>query len=236
MRRQKLCIREACLGRIDCAAVEDLIILGAGGTSREIAEAVADINRDQGRWNLVGFLDDDSAKHGKTAAGVPILGSIDRAKHYAAARFIIGVAIAGDPWRRKMIVERLALPRERFATIVHPSATVSRSATVGLGTAILHNTVVTTDVVIGDHVLIHYNATIAHDAVIDDFVTMAPGSLIAGSVRLCAGVYLGAGSQVINDVTVNEAALVGFGAVVIRNVTSGTTVVGNPARALGPGV
>jgi sugar O-acyltransferase (sialic acid O-acetyltransferase NeuD family) len=212
--------------------VEDLIILGAGGTSREIAEAVADINREQRRWNLIGFLDDDPAKHGKAAVGRPILGSIDRASQYATARFIVGVARAGDPWRRKMIVERLALPRERFATIIHPSATVSRSTTIGLGTAILQNTVVTTDVVIGDHVLIHYNTTIAHDAVIDDFVTMAPGSLIAGSVKLRAGVYLGAGSQVINDVTVNEAALVGLGAVVVRNVISGETVVGNPARAL----
>jgi UDP-3-O-[3-hydroxymyristoyl] glucosamine N-acyltransferase len=101
---------------------------------------------------------------------------------------------------------------------------------IGVGTAILQNTIVTTDVVIGDHVLIHYNATISHDAVIENFVTMAPGSLIAGSVRLCAG----AGSQVINDVTVNQAALVGLGAVavVVPNVISGETVVGNPARAL----
>jgi sugar O-acyltransferase (sialic acid O-acetyltransferase NeuD family) len=211
--------------------VEDLIILGAGGMSREIADAVADINHVERRWNLLGFLDDNAAKHGEIVGGLPVLGPIDFARQHAA-RYIVGVARVGDPWRRRRIVERLALPRERFATIIHPSATISRSATIGVGTAILQNTVVTTDVVIGDHVLIHYNATISHDAVIEDFVTMAPGSLIAGSVRLCAGVYLGAGSQVINDVTVNEAAVVGLGAIVIRDVISGETVVGNPARAL----
>jgi sugar O-acyltransferase (sialic acid O-acetyltransferase NeuD family) len=211
--------------------MEDLVILGAGGMSREIADAVADINRVERRWNLLGFLDDDAAKHDKIVAGLPVLGPIDCARQHAA-HYIVGVARVGDPWRRRRIVERLALPRERFATIIHPSATISRSATIGVGTAILQNAVVTTDVVIGDHVLIHYNATISHDAVIEDFVTMAPGSLIAGSVRLCAGVYLGAGSQVINDVTVNEAAVVGLGAIVIRDVISGETVVGNPARAL----
>jgi acetyltransferase EpsM len=212
--------------------MEDLIILGAGGTSREIADTVGDVNRIERRWNLLGFLDDDAAKHGKTVGGLPVLGAVDCARQYAAARFIIGVAPAGDPWRRRWIVERLALTRERFATIIHPSATVSRSATIGVGTAILYNSVVTTDVVIGDHVIIQYNATISHDAVIGDFVTMAPGSLIAGSVRLCAGAYLGAGCQVINDVTVNEAAVVGLGAVVIRDVMSGATVAGNPARPL----
>jgi sugar O-acyltransferase (sialic acid O-acetyltransferase NeuD family) len=211
--------------------MEDLVILGAGGTSREIADAVADINRINCQWNLLGFLDDDAAKHGKIVGGLPVLGPIDCARQHAA-RYIVGVARAGDPWRRRRIIERLALPRERFASIIHPSAMISRSATIGVGTAILQSTVVTTDVVIGDHVIIQYNATISHDAVVEDFVTMAPGSLIAGSVRLCAGVYLGAGSQVINEVTVNEGALVGLGAVVIRNVVSGETVVGNPARAL----
>jgi sugar O-acyltransferase (sialic acid O-acetyltransferase NeuD family) len=211
--------------------MEDLIILGAGGTSREIADTVGDINRIERRWNLLGFLDDDAAKYGKAVAGLPVLGAIDCARQYAA-RFIIGVARAGDSWRRRRIVERLALTRERFATIIHPSATVSRSATIGVGTAILYNSVVTTDVTIGDHVIIQYNVTVSHDAVIGDFVTMAPGSLIAGSVRLGAGAYLGAGSQVINDVTVNEAAVVGLGAAVIRDVMAGETVAGNPARPL----
>ena len=64
--------------------MEDLIILGAGGTSREIADTVGDINRIERRWNLLGFLDDDAAKHGKTVGGLPVLGSIDCAKQYAA--------------------------------------------------------------------------------------------------------------------------------------------------------
>jgi sugar O-acyltransferase (sialic acid O-acetyltransferase NeuD family) len=211
--------------------MEDLIILGAGGTSREIADTVGDINRIERQWNLLGFLDDDAAKHGKRVGGLPVLGAIDCARQYAA-HFIIGVARAGDPWQRRKIVERLAFAREQFATIIHPSATVSRSAAIGVGTTILYNSVVTTDVVIGDHVVIQYNATISHDAVLEDFVTMAPGSLIAGSVRLCAGAYLGAGCQVINDVTVNEAAVVGLGAVVLRDVMNGETVAGNPARPL----
>ncbi len=188
--------------------MEDLIILGAGGTSREIADAVADVNRVTAVWNLVGFLDDDVTKHSRLIAGLPVLGSIDSAKMHAG-RFIIGVARAGDPWQRRRIFERLDLPRERLATIIHPTASLSSTASVGAGTAILQNAVVTTDAVIGDHVLIHYGCIVAHDAVVDDYVTMAPGSLIAGSVRLRSGVYLGAGSRVINDATVGEAALVG---------------------------
>ena len=101
--------------------MEDLIILGAGGTSREIADAVADINSDRRRWNLIGFLDDDAAKHGKAVAGLSVLGSIDRAKQYPAAQFIIGMARADDPWRRKMIVVDGRVKTRPFSLMAGPS-------------------------------------------------------------------------------------------------------------------
>jgi FlaA1/EpsC-like NDP-sugar epimerase len=63
--------------------------LGAGGTSRDIADTVADINRVHRRWNLLGFLDDDVTKHRKTVAGLPVLGPIDCAKRYTG-RLIMG--------------------------------------------------------------------------------------------------------------------------------------------------
>jgi sugar O-acyltransferase (sialic acid O-acetyltransferase NeuD family) len=210
---------------------EDLIILGAGGTSREIADTVGDINRREPRWNLTGFLDDDPAKQGTTVNGLPVLGPIASARNYAG-RFIIGVNTVGDPWRRKRIFETVGLGRDRYSTIIHPSASVSSYAEVGAGTAILHQAVVTTNTVIGDHVMIQYHATIAHDDVIEDFVTMAPGSLLAGFVKLGAGAYIGAGSMIRNNLTVNEGAIVGIGAVVIRDVPANTTVAGNPARPL----
>ena len=57
--------------------MEDLIIVGAGGTSRDIAWAVEDINESARRWNLLGFLDDDPAKAGMLVNGYPVLGSLD---------------------------------------------------------------------------------------------------------------------------------------------------------------
>jgi sugar O-acyltransferase (sialic acid O-acetyltransferase NeuD family) len=211
--------------------VDDLIILGAGGTSREIADAVADINRQTRSWNLIGFLDDDPAKPGTTIDGVPVLGAIDTVGRYGA-KVIVGIARAGTNRRRQEIAARTGLARDRFATIVHPAAVVSVHAKLGVGTAILANTTVTTGAIIGDHVIVHYNAVIAHDNVVGDFVTLAPGAICAGSVRLGKGAYLGAGCRIINDVSVGEGALVGMGAVVIRDVRAGATVVGNPAHEL----
>lgn len=211
--------------------MEDLIILGAGGASREIADAIADINRAAPRWNLLGFLDDNAAKHGTCIDGVPVLGPIASASHYRS-QFIVGVARAGQAWLRREIVARTGFARDRFATIVHPTAVVSSHARLGVGTAILQNTTITTGSTVGDHVIVHYNCVIAHDSRVGDFVTLAPAAVCAGSVRLDDGAYLGAGCRIINDVGVGRDALVGIGAVVIRDVPAGATVVGNPAREL----
>lgn len=211
--------------------MRDLVIIGAGGASREIAGAVADINHSRPTWNLLGFLDDDPHKLGCTIDGVRMLGPISTAAEYSAD-FIIGIAAVRNRSARNRIGGSLGLPRERFATIVHPSAAVSRYARIGCGSSILHHAVINPDAVIGDHVIVEYGALIGHDSVIENFVTIGPGAIVSGSVRLCRGAFLGAGSVIRDGLTVSEDALVGMGAVVIKDVGLRSTVVGNPARQL----
>jgi sugar O-acyltransferase (sialic acid O-acetyltransferase NeuD family) len=212
--------------------MNDLIILGAGGASREIAGAVEDVNVRQQTWKLLGFLDDDPAKIGSEIDGVRVLGPISSAREYSA-QFVIGIASARNRSARERVVEALGIQRDRFATVVHPKALLSRYATVGYGSVILQNVIINPDAVIGDHVIVEYGAMIGHDTIIEDFVTIGPGSIVSGSVRLRRSVFLGTGSMIKDGVTVNQGALIGMGAVVVKEVPLETTVIGNPARPIG---
>src|SRR3546814_18069532 len=72
-----------------------LIILGAGGNSLSILDAVDEINRrapNRPVYDLRGFLDDLPQNRGTSIFGRPVLGRVDRAREFDGCWLINGVA------------------------------------------------------------------------------------------------------------------------------------------------
>jgi sugar O-acyltransferase (sialic acid O-acetyltransferase NeuD family) len=212
--------------------VQDLIIVGAGGTSRYIAWAVDELNRVRPTWRLRGFLDDDAAKKGLDVDGYPVLGPIDSVAEYLSCRFVVGIATDKNPLARELVVRRLGLEPDRFPALIHPSAAVSPHAEVGPGAVVLNQAVVQPGVVLGRHVIVSPLCVLGHGACAEDYVTIATSATVSGSVRLGRGVYVGARSVILPGLQIGEAAIAGIGSVVVKDVSAGTTVFGNPARPL----
>jgi sugar O-acyltransferase (sialic acid O-acetyltransferase NeuD family) len=212
--------------------LNDLIIVGAGGSSREIAGVVADINQFEKKWNLLGFLDDDPLKIGSIVDGLPVLGKTELVSQYPQVRLVVGIANYKNPSTRKEIAEKFQQPIERFATIVHPSACISASASIGYGTVVLQGVVITSATVIGNHVLISQGTMLGHDISVKDYVTIAPRVVISGGVIIEQSAYIGAGAVIAPGVVVGAEALIGIGSTVVGNVNSRSTVFGNPARTI----
>jgi sugar O-acyltransferase (sialic acid O-acetyltransferase NeuD family) len=214
---------------------EPLVLVGAGGFGRETAEAVRAINAaheattGQPRWELRGFVDDDPGLAGAGVSGTRVLGPMDRLADHPDASVVLCTGHPGDFTSKRRIAERLALPAERYATLVHPRAELPESCRVGEGTVILAGVVATTDVVIGSHVGVMPQAVLTHDDRLDDYVTLGAGVRLAGTVRVMEGAYLGAGCLVRENVTIGPWALVGMGAIVTRDVPGREVWVGVPA-------
>lgn len=212
--------------------VKDVIIVGCGGTGREVAEAIEDINSLGRKWNLLGFLDDDPQKNGREYNGYPVLGSISIAAEYPTCHFVLVLGNHRDLRLTKRVVDRLSLDSSRFATIIHPSARVSRYAEIGPGTSVLQNCVITPNSRIGRHVLVLFGSNIGHDCIVDDYVVIASNAVLAGGVCIHEGCYIGANATILQNAKVGPWSCVGMGAVVFSDVLSNSTVVGNPARLL----
>jgi sugar O-acyltransferase (sialic acid O-acetyltransferase NeuD family) len=208
------------------------VLIGAGGFARETAQAVHALNREGAAWRLLGYLDDDPAKHGREIDGTVVLGGRDLIGDLPDAAFVVCTGRPGNYVSRPKIVGDLGLPPERYATIVHPTAAVSRSSSVGPGSVLLAHVTLTAAVAVGAHVTIMPQVTLAHDDIVDDFVTIASGVCLGGGVRVRTCAYLGAGALVGESRTIGALSLIGMGAVVTRDVPSAEVWVGVPARRL----
>ncbi|MFD8388640.1 acetyltransferase [Streptomyces sp. NPDC059680] len=205
-----------------------LLIVGAGGFARETAQAV----RDAGEFKLLGHLDDNPALHGTEVDGVPVLGGCDLVHDLPDARVVICVGNPSNYAARARLVRRLALPADRYATVIHPTAVVSATSEVGPGSVLLAHCVLTAAVRVGAHVAVMPQVVLTHDDVVEDCATLASGVRLGGGVRLERGAYVGSGALVREGTTVGAWSLIGMGSSVLGDVPPGEVWVGSPARRL----
>ncbi len=208
----------------------DLLVIGSGGFGRETVEAVRAINAAGGSWQILGYLDDDPELRGQVVDDVPVLGGVAEVGSYPSALVVVCTGRPGNYLSRPRIVGALGLSPGRYATIIHPSASVSSSSEVGPGSVILAQTVLTASVSVGSHVAIMPHVTFTHDDTIGDFATVASGACLGGGVRISAGAYIGSGALVREYRTIGSGALVGMGAVVAHDVPAHEVWAGVPAR------
>lgn len=213
--------------------MRDLVIVGTGGTSVDILDTVrARQAAGHSEFRPVAFLDDDLARIGMTLHGLPVLGPLEQAAALTERWFVNGIGSPASYMRRAHIIARLGVARDRFVTIVHPTASVSSMATLGVGTVIFQHVTVTANARIGDHVVVLPNSIVSHDCRIGDNTSIAGGVCLSGNVTVENGCYLGSNCTVKGGLRIGQGSLVGMGAVIRTDIPPNSVYVGNPARFL----
>jgi sugar O-acyltransferase (sialic acid O-acetyltransferase NeuD family) len=213
--------------------VQPLIILGTCGNAYDVLDIVDAINAQRETWQPVGFLD-DSLPPGSTHSGLPVLGRLAEAATFEGHWFVNAIGSDQSYKRRPAIIAATRLPIERFATLVHPKAEVSRRAKLGRGVYVNFGASLAGAVVVGNHVALGPGCIVGHDTAVADYAVLAPGAIISGFVQLEPNCYIGAAATIRGKVRIGRGALVGMGAVVIRDVEENAIVAGNPAKPLPP--
>lgn len=212
--------------------VKKLVLMGAGGTSADVLSIIADINRAAPTYECLGLLDDDPALWGKHRFSVSVLGGLEQANSMHDVSFVNCLGSPNNYWKRRGLLARLGIGRDRFETLIHPRAAVAADCRIGRGSVLYPNAVVMANVRIGDHVTILGNTVMNHDVDIDDFCIITSGVNISGRVRIGQSAYIGTGATLKHGISIGDLALVGMGSVVLHDVLPRAVVAGNPARQL----
>jgi sugar O-acyltransferase (sialic acid O-acetyltransferase NeuD family) len=218
-------------------APQKIVILGIGGTSIDILDTINDINRAcaEPKYECVGFLDDDQSNSGRVTCDVKVLGSLSAAsqcRSAADAWFINGIGTSSNFWKKEDIIAKTGIPLERFISLVHPSASVSKTSTIGHGTVVFQNVTITSDVRIGHHVVILPNTVVSHNDTIGDYTCVGGGVCVSGLVTIGKACYLGSNCSIRERVKIADYCVIGMGSVVLDDVAEDSVVVGTPAALL----
>ncbi len=178
-----------------------LLIVGAGGHGRSVAEAVLA----GGIYQLAGFVDDafpdlrqlwDWPVFGATA------GLIDCRQHADVA-----IVAIGNNCLREALHNSLAVAGFELATVIHPQAMVSPRAVIGAGTAVMAGAIVGTEAQLGAGVIGNAGAVGDHHCRVEDFGHLGVNAAMAGGAVLGRGAWMQAGCALGYGVRVEDGAV-----------------------------
>lgn len=196
-----------------------LVVLGAGGH----AKMCIDILKQRNEYEIVGIVDSQKPV-GHEICGVKVIGdesALEELWHQGVGCAINGVGAVTRPGVRKEVFDRLKNIGFFIPNLVHPSAVVEPSATMGEGNQIMMGACLGSDASLGDNCIVNSGSVVSHDCRLHDHSHVAPGAILAGEVTVGEIAVVGMGATVYIGVKLGAKAMINNGINVFRDVAPG---------------
>lgn len=198
-----------------------LAILGASGHGKVIADIAGLIG-----YEVLFF--DDSFPKTKVLANWPVVGnSTDLLKFLDEYKVFVAI---GNNVVRQQKQSQLQHAGGQFPVLIHPSAVVSKYASLDEGSVVMAGAVINAFAELKSGVIVNTCAVIEHDCKVGEFSHVSPNATLAGGVEIGKCAWIGASAVVKQLVIVNDYAVIGAGSVVIDDIPQRATAVGVPAQ------
>jgi sugar O-acyltransferase (sialic acid O-acetyltransferase NeuD family) len=198
-----------------------LIVIGAGDLARELCGWFPQLR-------ISGFLASHLSE--PVCAGMPPI--IGTSEDYVPQRDDIFVCAIGNPATRLAISREFEARGAEFATLIHESAAVPPSSSVGPGTIALPYAILDVNAHIGKHCLLYFRAGIGHDATAGDGCTVLTNAVVGARCVLGEGVIISTLAFTNPGISIGSFAQVGANSFAARDVPPHAVAVGVPARIL----
>lgn len=187
-----------------------LLVVGAGGHGRSVAEAA--VLSDQ--FEVVGFLD-DGLPRGTSVLNAVVLGSIASMSQHLAGTDQVIVAIGNNALRERL-TQQVTEVGFKFATVVHPRAIVSPSASLGAGSVVMAGAIVGTEASLGIGTIVNCGAVVDHQAKVEAYGHLGVNASMAGGTVLGRNAWMQAGTAIGFGICVSPGSILQPGVSVMK--------------------
>lgn len=203
-------------------ARRQIVLVGAGGHAR----ACIDVIEEAGEFEIKGLIG-LASEVGTAVFGYPVVGTDKDLGAFlsegVAALVTVGQIKTVEP--RIRLFEQLAALHYVLPVIISPRAQVSRRATVGAGSIVMHGAVVNAGAAIGKNCIVNSQALVEHDVTMADHCHVATNAAVNSGVLVGEGTFIGSGATVRQSLSIGSRCVIGMGARVIADCPDGSRVV-----------
>lgn len=200
-----------------------LIIVGCGGHAKVALECALST----GQYQVVGFSDDFTKGSFK---GYKILGSLASVKNKYSDESEIQFFIAvGENHKREKIFNFFG-GGISCAILVHPTASVAATTSIGEGTIIMANAVIESDAAVGKFCILNTNSSLNHDCVMGDFASLAPGVNVGGNCMIGKSSAICIGASISHGKIIGESSVIGGHSFVNSDIPEKKIAFGVPCK------
>lgn len=207
----------------------NVIMLGAANP--ETARMINAVERIQPNFNVLGFIDNDPEKKGKTFVGLPIFGGFEVLDDLMKDDVYFINLITGSTKTRYETSRFMAQRGCKFFNFIHPNVDLTM-VEIGVGNYIQEGVIIQAAAKIANNSSIHIGALVAHEVIIGNSVFIAHAVSISGCVEIGDGTFVGTNATILPRLKIGKWVTIGAGAVVVKDVPDYTVVVGNPAKPI----
>jgi len=202
-----------------------------GAANPETMRMVRAVERVTPEVTFVGFLDNDSTRHGRDFYGLPILGGEEKVAVLAGPDVGFVSLVTGSTKARYETGRAIVNGGGVLVNFIHPSVDLTMTSW-GSGNYVQESVITQANVTVGDNSSIHMASLVGHETVIGNSVFIAHGVSVSGSCSIDDGTFIGTNATLLPRIHVGKWVTIGAGSVVTRDIPDYAVVVGNPARII----
>ncbi len=208
--------------------MKKLALYGAGDLGIVLLELYMNTAKIQDEYDEVFFVDDDSNVN--APYDIPLVNFVGLL--HEAADHDVRVAICiGEPRVRHIIADKVREAGLSLATLIDPSARVSRKAEIGAGCIVSGWSSIGPNARVGDNTLV-LSSSVSHNSTVGESCVLNSNSILSCHVDVGDQSFLNIGAMVREGVKIGARVIVGMGSAVFLDVEDDLFVVGNPARPM----